>query len=364
MQSRALERGALRLASIVLIVGILTASSATAMGQPGAVALTPTDELRAALTRLTANFDTIAKRMGPEQTADLQERLSTDLGWMVTAATPFPGYEASAWNVRVADQAHMDASIVSQVLAGKSDPIAGSQGLVERLVVSRKDGLLAPFALYIPANAAVNPTLVILLHGHPQTDTDILAARYFRQLADETGTIIAAPYGRGIYQYAAPADDEIYQVATEVAAAFHVPSNRVYLAGYSMGGFAVFKIGREHPEQWAAVMSIAGSALSTEVGLVRVAFEHTPVLVVTGTNDDQVPTGFAQSTAVYLDSVGIPTGLYVVPSGTHSIVTLAPMLSAAWHDMLTGKIRASARPQRNGRVALPSSIDLPPDVKS
>jgi hypothetical protein len=85
--------------------------------------------------------------------------------------------------------------------------------------------------------------------------------------------------------------------------------------------------------------------------------------VVTGTSDDQVPTSFAQNTAIYLDSVGIPAGLYIVPSGTHSVVTLEPMLSAAWHDMLTGKIRASARPLRNGRVALPSSIDLPPNVK-
>jgi hypothetical protein len=349
VQSRALERG-LGLLAIAAFAGIAAAQS-------------PSDEVRAALTQLTTNYDTIAKRMGPDQTADLQERLSTDLGWMVTAATPFPGYTDPAWNQRVADQAHMDASIVTQVLAGRSDPIAGSQGLVERLVVSRKDGLLAPFALYVPANAAANPTLVVLLHGHPQTDSDIIAGRYFRELADDTGTIVAAPYGRGIYEYASPADDEIYQVASEVASTYHVPSNRVYLAGYSMGGFAVFKVGRLHPEQWAAVLSIAGSALSSEVGLIRVAFAHTPVYVVTGTKDDEVPTDFAQSTAVYLDSVGIPAGLYIVPSGTHSVVTLTPMLSEAWHDMLTGKIRASARPQRNGRVALPSSIDLPPDVR-
>jgi S-formylglutathione hydrolase FrmB len=338
-------------------------SSTMALGQPSPAPMSPSDELRLALMQLTNNYDTIAKRMGPEQTADLQERLSTDLGWMMGAATPFPGYSAEAWSSRVGAQAHMDADIVTQVLAGKSGPIAGSGGLVERLVVSRKDGLLAPFALYVPANAAANPTLVVLLHGHPQTDSDIIAGRYFRQLADDTGTIVAAPYGRGIYEYASPADDEVYQVTAEVASAFHVPPNRVFLAGYSMGGFAVFKIGRVHPEQWAGVMSIAGSVLSTETELVRRAFGHTPIYVVTGTGDDQVPTDFAQSTAVYLDSVGIPTGLYIVPSGTHSIVTINPMLSAAWHDMLTGKIRASARPQRNGRVALPSSIDLPPGMK-
>ena len=363
MQSRALERGPRWLTGAALAMAAMAAWVPMAAGQPGVTADSPSDEVRAALTQLTSNYDAIAKRMGPDQAADLQERLSADLGWMVSAATPYPGYAPAAWSARVADQAHMDASIVTQVLAGKSDPIIGSQGLVERLVVSRKDGLLAPFSLYVPANAAANPALVVLLHGHPQTDSDIIAGRYFRQLADDTGTIVAAPYGRGIYQYASPADDEIYQVAADVAAAFHVPANRVFLAGYSMGGFAVFKVGREHPEQWAGVMSIAGSVLSSEAQLVRLAFAHTPIYVVTGTSDDQVPTSFAQNTAIYLDSVGIPTGLYIVPSGTHSVVTLEPMLSAAWHDMLTGKIRASARPQRDGRVALPSSIDLPPNVK-
>jgi len=326
--------------------------------------LSPSDELRVALSTLTTNFDTISKRMGPDQAADLQERLSTDLGWM-SNATPPPqaGYTEQTWEARVAAQAHMDASIVTQVLANKSDPITGALGLTEHLVVSRQDGLLAPFALYVPPNTAPNSALVVLLHGHPETDTDIIAGRYFRALADETGTIIAAPYGRGIYQYAAPASDEIYQVASQVATAFNVPSDRIYLAGYSMGGFAVFKVGRLHPDEWAGVMSIAGSTLSSEAELVRRAFGHTPIYVVTGTSDDAVPTSFPQSTAVYLDSVGIPTGLYIQPGGTHAINTLGPMLSQAWHDMLAGRPRASAQPRRNGRVALPSTIDLPPGVK-
>ena len=354
----------------VLVVAACLAGVPSVAAQPPSPApsasapFTPGDELRAALQALIANFDTISKRMGSAQAADLQERLNADLGWMQDATPPpTAGYTAQTWAARVAGQAHADASIVSEVLEGKSEPLVGSVGLTEHLLASRQDGLLDPFALYIPPNLGPSPTLVILLHGHPEYDTDIIGGRYFRTLADQTGTIVAAPYGRGIYQYATPADDEVYQITTQVAEAFNIPPNRTYLAGYSMGGFAVFKVGREHPDQWAGILAIAGSTLSSDTELVRRAFAGKPVYVVTGTDDSEVSTVFAQSTAVYLDSVGIPTGLYIQPGGTHAVVTLVPMLSSAWHDMLAGRPRASAQPHGTGRVQLPGSIDLPPGVK-
>ena len=329
-----------------------------------AAASSPQDELRGALTQLSANYGAVTRKMGPDQAANLEERLDTDLGWMPDA-TPPPGYSNEQWSTRVAMQAHLDASIVAQVV-GVSAPIAGVQGLAERLIVSRKDGMLAPFTLYVPPHLATEPTLVVLLHGNPQYDSEILASRFFRQFADDSGAIVAAPYGRGIYDFASPADDEVYQVTDEVAAAYHVAPKRVYLVGYSMGGFSVFKIGRQYPARWNAVMAIAGAALGSEIELVRAAFQHTRVYVITGTADESIPTTYPQNTAIYLNSVGVPTGLYVVPAGTHAIVTLAPTISAAWHDMLSGKIRASAWPSGFAGTPsnLPASINLPTGYRS
>jgi acetyl esterase/lipase len=349
---------------VIAAIALMACAIAGISASSSLAASSPQDELSSAQTRLSVNYETVTRRMGADQAADLEERLDTDLGWMPDA-TPPPGYSNDEWHTRVALQADIDSSIVTQVLAGRSAPVAGVQGLVERLVVSRRDGMLAPFALYVPAHLAADPPLVVLLHGHPQTDAEILSSQYFRKFADESGAIIVAPYGRGIYDYAAPADDEVYQVADQIAALYHVPPKRVYLAGYSMGGFSVFKIGRLNPARWAAVMAIAGAALGSEIEQVRSAFAHTPVYVITGTADESIPTIYPQNTAIYLNSVGVPTGLYIVPGGTHAIVTLAPMLDSAWHDMLAGKIRASAWPAgvAGARIGLPSSIDLPPGVR-
>jgi S-formylglutathione hydrolase FrmB len=295
--------------------------------------------------------------MGAVAAADLQERLSTDFGAMLEDMPP-PGYPAEDWHDRLNDLAALDASIVAQAIAGKSDPITGAHGAVERLITARSDHTLQPYALYVPQTLAPDTPLIVLLHGRPQTEAEIMASPYFRRMADETGAIVAAPYGRAIYDFAPPADDEVYQVADEVAGAFHISVHRVYLVGYSMGGFSVFKIAPEHPDHWAAVMSIAGSVLYSEADVVSRALHRTPLYVVTGTKDESIPTSYPQRTASYLSSSGVPTGLYVQQSGTHFLATLMPVLDPAWHDMLAGRIPASARPQ--GIQPIPVSVPVPP----
>jgi predicted esterase len=308
------------------------------------------------MTLLSAHYDDVARVMGPTAAADLQERLSTDLGAMLEDMPP-AGYPPQDWHDRLNDLAALDTSVVAQAVAGKSEPIATAHGAVERLVLARSDHTLQPYALYVPATLAPSPALVVLLHGRPQTEAEIMASPYFRKMADETGTIVAAPYGRAIYDFAPPADDEVYQVADEVGAAFQIPLKRTYLVGYSMGGFSVFKVAPQHPEHWAAVMSIAGAVLYSQADVVTRALQKTPLYVVTGTNDDSIPTSYPQRTASFLASSGVPTGLYVQTSGTHWLATLMPVLDPAWHDMLAGRIPARVRP--NGVTQLPINVPQP-----
>jgi pimeloyl-ACP methyl ester carboxylesterase len=331
---------------------------------PPAQTQSPEAEVRAALSLLAAHYETVAAKMGSDQALNLQERLYTDLGWMPDD-TPAPGYSAAEWQNRVALEAQLDASIVSQAAAGRSAPVTATPGLTEHLVLSRVDGMLAPYALYVPANYAADPRLVVLLHGNPQTESALLGSRYFRDLADSTGTIIVAPYGRGIYDFAPPGGDEVYQVTDEITNAFHIPSDRVYLAGYSMGGFSVFKIGRLHPDRWRSVLDVAGAALGSEIDQVRMAFQHKQLFVVTGTADESIPTSYPQNTAFYLSGVGIATGLYIQRGGTHYIPTLWPMLQEAWHDMIAGRIRASAVPRGVASMqdTEPVGSDVPPGMR-
>lgn len=320
------------------------------------------DELNAARAQLVAHYDDIVRRMGLQQAANLEERLDDDLGGYLSGDTPSNLSQAD-WIERLNGLAALDSSIVMQVIAGKPEPVTGSHGLVERLILARSDKTLEPFALYVPSSLPPNPSLAILLHGQPQTESEILVGPYFRTLADSTGTIVAAPYGRGIYDYAPPADDEIYQITQTVASAFAVDPHRVYLVGYSMGGFSVFKVGPEHPTQWAAVMCIAGSVLNSESGAVRLGFAHTRMYIVNGAKDENIPSQYGVQTAQWLAGVGIPTGLYQEPNGNHYIFSFMPTLSRAWHEMLGGFIGLNAQPLSAPQVQLPALAPAMGDVR-
>src|SRR5271166_3739091 len=210
---RATARAALALAMGSLACG--------ALAMPSSAGQLQANEVQAAMAQLAAHYDDVALHMGPAAAADLQERLSTDFGAMLEDLPP-AGYPAADWHDRLNDLAALDASIVAQAVAGKSEPIDTAHGAVERLVLARSDHTLQPYAMYVPATLSKDPALVVLLHGRPQTEAEIMASPYFRKMADETGTIVAAPYGRAIYDFSPPADDEVYQVADEVAAAFHI----------------------------------------------------------------------------------------------------------------------------------------------
>jgi len=230
-------------------------------------------------------------------------------------------------------------SIVTQVQSGSITPLGGVHGLDERLVASRADGRLQPVALYVPDSAGPHPSLVVLLHGRPQTETEILVPPYFRKLADATGTIVIAPYGRGNYDFAQPAADDVYQITDAAIAAYDVDQRHVYLAGYSMGGFSVFKVGPLHPSRWSAIMCVSGAILNSETDTVRVQLSQTPFYMVTGRQDTEIPSRYGELTAAFLAGVGIATEFDEEPAGTHYLATLMPSLTTAWNDMLSGAIK-------------------------
>jgi predicted esterase len=325
-------------------------------------AQTPSQEVAAALIQLRDHMAIANKGMGEDQALDLGNRLAQDLEDYDEIISTY-GADSASWNERMRNQADLDASIVAQVTSGKPEPIAGAHGLVERLITSTTDGTLQPFALYVPPTVGPSPTLVVLLHGRPQYESQIVAGPQFRQLADSTGTIIAAPYGRGYYDYYGIATDDVYQTASDVAAAYHIDPQKVYLVGYSMGAFSVFKIGPTHGSVWHGVMAIAGAILNSETAAVQSAFQRTPFYIVTGTADASIPSQYVQQTGQYLASIGIRTGLYIEKDGTHAISTLMPSLSVAWSDMLRGVVSHAPLGGPENLPAFPGQPDMSRGIK-
>ncbi len=319
---------------------------------------TPSQIVSDALVRLQAHIDVAGRAMGEDQAQALGSRLADDIE-SYDDPTLISGYTPEAYATRQRNTARLDASIVDQVLSGRYEPLGSVSGLGERLIKSDTDGTWQPLAIYVPPALKPNPTLVVLLHGNPQTETNLLGPPYFQTLADATNTIIAAPWGRGNYDFYGVATEDVYQAADGVAKAYGIDPHRVYLAGYSMGGFSVFKIGPTHGERWHAVLCIAGSILNSETASVLKVWKYTPIYVVNGKLDESIPPKYGELTADWLAGVGIPTGFYQERTGTHFIPTLMPALTEAWRDMISGVVRNTPAVAQDSGDTLPGALNAP-----
>ncbi len=304
-----------------------------------------TDDLRVSLrdaaSAYYANMPAIARIAGHDTTYDYYERLRDDAGML-----------DDDFARRVAT---LDLSLAQQLLSGKFVALSSIRGLAETFVRSSQDSTMQPVAVYVPAGySGAHPVpLIVLLHGHPQPESQLLAAPFLKGLADATGTILIAPWGHGYYDFRGSVED-VYDALHAAQRAFLIDRRKQFLAGYSMGGFSVFEVAPAHPVQWAAVMSIAGALLGSDAHRVVAMLARTPFYILTGANDTSIPTQFPTSTAAYLAGEGFEVSFYSQSNGTHHLASLLPILTRAWYDMLGSIVRTP--PPNLSAVKLPTSI--------
>ncbi|HEX3466997.1 MAG TPA: hypothetical protein VHT05_02735 [Candidatus Elarobacter sp.] len=308
-----------------------------------------------ALQRLGAARAFVEAELGTGEAAAFQRRLFDDLE---RPHDPIPdGYTPEQWEETAAGIARLDVEATDQLVAGTATSLRAVPGLHEYLVPSRIDHRWQLVAMYVPASApATRAPLAIVLHGNPQTEAELLAQAELRRVADATGTIVVAPFGRGIYDFAEPAASDVYDLLDALQRALPVDRGRTYLAGYSMGGFSVFKIGPRGGYRWRAVMCISGAILNSGVRAVDLAWHDMPLYVVTGAHDDSIPTKYGEQTAGFLAGIGLPVSFYEEPNGSHALRTLIPSLQRAWTDMLAGTEHPESVPANRGGTGLPPAI--------
>ena len=330
-------------------------ATALACGAPAA-AQTPAapNAVVRALERYEGARARVETELGVSEAAALHGRLFDDL--TLQAASPPDGYSTADWADTVASTVSLDVQAVDQLVTGRPAPLRATPGLHEILVPSRVDKHWQLVAVYVPPSLKTGKApLAIALHGNPESESHLLGMPFLRRLADRTGTIVVAPFGRGIYDYDEPAATDVYDLLNAVQDAFPIDRGRTYLVGYSMGGFSVFKIGPRGGHRWSAAMCISGAILNSGVRAVSIAWQTLPLYVVTGANDGEVPTRFGEQTAAYLASLGLPVSFYEEPRGTHFIRSLTPSLQRAWDDMHAALIRRENVPVVRAGSNLPGS---------
>jgi len=340
------------LRSAALVVA-LSLGGAGAPAAPAAEPAAPARTVAEAMQRFADAKPRIETELGAEEAAAFGRRLFDDLE---RQAEPAPeGYAAADWSETVANVLKLDMEAVDQLAAGTPAPLRLAPGLHELLVPSRVDRTWQLVALYVPpAVHATRVPLAIVLHGNPQTESELLAQSSLRRLADRTGTIVAVPYGRGLYDYAEPAATDVYDLLALLQSQLPIDRGRTYLAGYSMGGFSVFKIGPRGGSRWSGVLCISGAILNSGVRAVTIAWRTTPLYVVTGAHDESIPTKYGEQTAGFLAGLGLPVSFYEEPRGSHTLRTLWPSLERAWDDMHAALTRPETVPIARSGFALPA----------
>jgi polyhydroxybutyrate depolymerase len=179
----------------------------------------------------------------------------------------------------------------------------GQQLIEENL---QHDGLTRLYDVFLPGvyNGNTDFPLVIMLHGGGGDKTVIQAFSQLNPVANALGFIAVYPQGyepvviggfswadgRGTTADNAGIDDVgfIQSLINQLKSDYNVDGQRVYIAGFSNGGFMAQTLACEIPEEFAAAAAL-GSSLGVQQAADCTTDEATPMMYVVGTADPEIP---------------------------------------------------------------------------
>ena len=190
-------------------------------------------------------------------------------------------------------------------------------------------GRLQPYAIYVPdkPKPAGGWGLTVMDHSLSASYNQYLNSRNQSQVGDRgTGSIVITPEGRGPdtwYWGAAGADT--FEVWADVAKHYRLNPDYTAITGYSMGGYATYKLAGQYPDLFAKAAPVNGaeaagswlgpgtapvpySGTADETPTITLgmldSFRNIPVLMWNTGEDELVPYPSSQAMADRLDQLG------------------------------------------------------------
>jgi len=330
------NQGAVALLAIGLAAAAAVSLSAASVPAP------PSPDARAQLNGARAN---LVEHFALVQTrcrcaGSLQTRLDSELARLAEAD---PGAQADS---SAALLASLEEGLIDQLVSGRYRGVGSIRDAGSTLIESKYDNSVQPLSVFVPPaySAQKSVPLVVMLHAADQSENELLSLAQLRQLASATGVLLALPWARGDDIASAAAASDTYDALDATEAAFSVDRRRVYLAGVSLGGIALFKIGPAHPDRWTAFLSIAGTFTNDDLSAVGRNLRGKQVFMVAGGDDTFVKPSYIKAASAWLTSNGIESHYYEQPRGEHSFASLDPAIERAWRDMLSGVRINSSQP--------------------
>ena len=176
------------------------------------------------------------------------------------------------------------------------------------------------YLVYLPAkyDTAICWPLLVYLHGSGQRGSDL------ELLRDEQGPPGLIERGRDLPMIVVspqcPADrrwspTEVLELVDHVVDTLSVDEARIYLTGYSMGGYGTWEVAAAAPGLFAAIAPVAGAGdPAAATRLVDV-----PVWAFHGAKDDVIPLRHSQEMVDAVRATGGSARLTVYPEQGHAV---------------------------------------------
>jgi pimeloyl-ACP methyl ester carboxylesterase len=140
------------------------------------------------------------------------------------------------------------------------------QGIAETDVLSTEPqflGRVQPYSVCLPATYSPGRKLPLTLLLHSlvlgQNQFAAIDPRLLHQVCDDRDSVVVTPLARGpSCWYFDEGELDVWEVWARVAEQLGTDPNRTVVSGYSMGGYAAYKLGLTYPEVFAQAVVLAG----------------------------------------------------------------------------------------------------------
>ena len=231
-------------------------------------------------------------------------------------------------------------------------------------------GRIQPYAVYVPrgvpAGSRLPLTWVLHSYGVNHNQYGGYNPDLMRRLCEERGSVCATTLGHGPDGwYLDEAEVDFWSVWRELAEAYRLDTERTQLTGYSMGGYAAYKLGLQHPDLYAGAISLAGppacgSGMDPEQGLPLFRHErcekdgatgalvgnarHLPYRIGQGTADQLVPFVSVEDQVARFDALGLRHRFVRYPAEDHLAFAVQDRFDTVLDGL--GRARRTRNPER------------------
>ena len=227
------------------------------------------------------------------------------------------------------------ALVIGEMIeAWQIHPRPGSQVCQECIVRYGAVATVIDYLLYLPLGyaEATKWPLVVYLHGAGERGQDLNIVRQAGppkhiQQGNHFGFILVSPQCPARSGWS---PEIIVPLIEHISNTFSVDRDRVYLTGYSMGGFGVWQVACCDPDRFAAIVPLCGGGDVDQAGKLA----NVPIWVFHGDNDRVVPLASSRS---MVDSVKRHGGhvKFTVYSGCgHSIQDMTYQNPQLWEWLI------------------------------